>query len=77
MDSRDLELIAKYSASDAELSALYDDHVAFEKMINKLESKSYLNSTETQEVKELKKKKLAGKTRLEAVLDKYRKAEAN
>ncbi len=77
MDSRDLELIAKYSASDAALSALYDDHVAFEKLINKLESKSYLNSTETQEVKELKKKKLAGKTRLEAVLDKYRKAEAN
>lgn len=77
MDSHDLELIAKHSESDAELSALYADHVAFGRMIEKLESKSFLNPAELQEVKELKKKKLAGKTRLEALLSEYRKAEAN
>lgn len=77
MDSHDLELIAKHSESDTELSALYADHVAFERMINKLENKSFLNATELQEVKELKKKKLAGKTRLEILLAEYRKAEAN
>ncbi|WP_243366340.1 DUF465 domain-containing protein [Fundidesulfovibrio soli] len=77
MDSHDLELIAKHSESDAELRALYADHVAFEKMIEKLESKSYLNPAEEQEIKELKKKKLAGRTRLETMLISYRKAEAN
>lgn len=77
MDSRDLELIAKYSESDAELRALYDDHVALDKLIEKLENKPYLNAAEDVEVKELKKKKLAGKTRIHGILDNYRKAEAN
>ncbi len=77
MDNRDLELIAKFSESDAELRALYDEHVAFGKMIEKLESKPYLNPTEDLEVKELKKKKLAGKTRISGILEKYRKVEAN
>ncbi len=77
MDNRDLELIARFSDTDAELRALYDDHVALDKLIDKLESKPYLNATEDQEVKELKKKKLAGKTRIQTLLDKYRKAEAN
>lgn len=75
MDSRDLELIAKVGESDAELRALYDEHLAYEKLIEKLENKPYLNPTELLEVKELKKKKLAGKTRMESLLIKYRKVE--
>jgi len=75
MDSRDLELIAKVGESDAELRALYDEHIAYEKLIEKLENKPYLNPTELLEVKELKKKKLAGKTRMESLLIKYRKVE--
>ncbi|WP_243364350.1 DUF465 domain-containing protein [Fundidesulfovibrio terrae] len=77
MDSRDLELINKLVDSDVELRALYDEHVAFGKLIDKLESKPYLNPTEDLEVKELKKKKLAGKTRMQGILQNYRKAEAN
>jgi len=77
MDSRDLELINKLTDSDAELRALYNEHVAFGKLIEKLESKPYLNPTEDLEVKELKKKKLAGKTRIQDILENYRKAEAN
>jgi len=77
MNQSDLELIAKHKASDAELEALYDEHVAFGKLIDKLENKPYLSPTEQNEIKELKKKKLAGKTRLLALLDNYRKAEAN
>ncbi|MBI4807067.1 MAG: DUF465 domain-containing protein [Desulfovibrio sp.] len=76
MDSRDIELIQKLSDSDQELRALYDEHVAFGKLIEKLESKPYLNATEDLEIKELKKKKLAGKTRINVILDSYRKAEA-
>jgi hypothetical protein len=77
MDNRDLELIAKHSDADAELGALYDEHVAFGKLIDKLEGKPYLNATEENEVRELKKKKLAGKTRIQSILNKYRTAEAN
>lgn len=72
MEAQDLELIEKYEAEDPQLKALWDQHTAYEKMLDKLESKSYLSPTETQEIKELKKKKLAGKTQLQSMLDKYR-----
>ncbi len=73
MEAQDLDLIEKYEGEDAELKALWDQHVVYEKMLDKLESKTYLSPTETQEMKELKKKKLAGKTKLQGLLDKYRK----
>ncbi|MDC0336082.1 DUF465 domain-containing protein [Pseudodesulfovibrio sp.] len=72
MEANELELIEKYGVEDAELKALWDQHVVYEKLLEKLESKTYLSPTETQEVKELKKKKLAGKTKLQGLLDKYR-----
>ena len=72
MEANDLELIEKHEAEDPKLKALWDQHEVYEKMLDKLESKSYLSPTETQEIKELKKKKLAGKTQLQSMLDKYR-----
>ncbi|WP_319466657.1 DUF465 domain-containing protein [uncultured Pseudodesulfovibrio sp.] len=72
MEAQDLELIEKYGDEDGEVKALWDQHVVYEKMLNKLEAKTYLSPTELQEVKELKKKKLAGKTKLQGLLDKYR-----
>ncbi|WP_207262228.1 DUF465 domain-containing protein [Desulfovibrio sp. Huiquan2017] len=76
MEAKDLELIEKYGAEDTELKALWDQHTNYEKMLDKLEGKSYLSPTEMQEMKELKKKKLAGKTTLSTLLDKYRQLEA-
>lgn len=76
MEPRDLEIIEKFSTEDMELKSLWDQHVVYEKMLEKLEGKSYLSPTETQEMKELKKKKLAGKTKLQTILDKYRDTEA-
>lgn len=76
MEPRDLEIIEQFSAEDMELKSLWDQHVVYEKMLEKLEGKSYLSPTETQEMKELKKKKLAGKTKLQTILDKYRDPEA-
>lgn len=76
MEPRDLEIIEKFSVEDMELKSLWDQHIVYEKMLEKLESKSYLSPTETQEMKELKKKKLAGKTKLQTILDKYRESEA-
>ena len=72
MEAKDLELIEKYGADDAQIKALWEQHATYGKMLDKLESKSYLSPTETQEMKELKKKKLAGKTKLHGLLDKYR-----
>lgn len=72
MEAQDLELIEKHGNDDAELKALWDQHVVYGKMLDKLEAKNYLSPTEIQEVKELKKKKLAGKTQLQGLLDKYR-----
>jgi uncharacterized protein YdcH (DUF465 family) len=76
MEAKDLELIEQYGTEDAELKALWEQHVVYEKMLEKLEGKSFLSPTETQEMKELKKKKLAGKTKLLGLLDKYRVMEA-
>ncbi len=72
MEANDLELIEKYGAEDTQLKALWDQHTVYGKMLDKLEAKSYQSPTEIQEIKELKNKKLAGKTQLEGLLDKYR-----
>ncbi|BDQ36041.1 hypothetical protein SYK_04010 [Pseudodesulfovibrio nedwellii] len=76
MEAKDLEIIEMHGAKDTQLKALWEQHATYEKMLDKLESKSYLSDTEVQEMKELKKKKLAGKTQLQSMLDKYRKSEA-
>lgn len=76
MEARDLELIKQYEAQDSELRDLYNQHQEYESLLEKLESKPYLSPTQMQEVKALKKKKLAGKTKLQFLLDKYRKPEA-
>jgi uncharacterized protein YdcH (DUF465 family) len=75
MDQRDLDLIAKYGEADPELKSLYEEHIAFEKILDKMEGKPFLTPSEATELKEIKKKKLTGKTRIETLLMKYRKAE--
>ena len=77
MEARDLELISIHGENDAELKALYEEHVSYEKILEKMESKPFLTPAETLELKEIKKKKLAWKTKMEAILTKYRKTEEN
>jgi uncharacterized protein len=76
MENSERALIEKYESQDSELRALWQQHQDFEKMIVKLEGKPFLSPVAVQEIKELKKKKLAGKTKLQALLDKYRQQEA-
>lgn len=76
MESNDIALIEKFGQQDPELRDLWDQHVEYERMLEKMESKPYLSPTQTQEMKQLKKKKLAGKTKLQYLLDKYREMEA-
>lgn len=71
MEERDIKLLEQYANSDPELKTLWEEHLLYEKQIEKLESKGFLTPAEDQELKELKKQKLDGKTRLHAMLDKY------
>lgn len=72
MEQRDVELIQKFSSSDLALSELYRQHMEFEKELEKLENKSYLTVAEQMRRSEIKKKKLAGKDRIEMILKGYR-----
>jgi uncharacterized protein YdcH (DUF465 family) len=74
MEDRDVELIRKYSATDEELKSLWEDHVLYQKQVDKLESRPYRTPVEDQTLKQLKKQKLDGKTRLESLLSTYRNA---
>ncbi len=75
MEQRDLELLEKYAPTDPDLKELWDDHILYEKQVEKLESKSYRTPTEEQTLKQLKKQKLEGKTKLHTILDEYRERE--
>ena len=75
MEQRDLDLLHKYVEQDAELKILWEEHLLYEKQLDKLEKKAFLSSQETMVVRDIKKKKLNGKTRMQAILDRYRKTE--
>lgn len=75
MDQHELDLIEKYAPQNAELKSLWEDHVIYEKQVEKLESKSFLTPAEKQTLKQLKKQKLEGKTRLMHILDTLKAAE--
>jgi sulfur relay (sulfurtransferase) DsrC/TusE family protein len=75
MEQRDLELIAANLAHDEELRELWEKHVAYEKILDRYSGKVVLAPTEEMEVKEYKKKKLMGKTRLLELVNKYRRQE--
>lgn len=72
MEQRDLELIQKYSSTDKMLAELYKQHQEYENELEKIDNKSYLTTTEQMRRAELKKKKLAGRDKIESILRKYR-----
>lgn len=75
MEQRDLELIHRYIASDDVLASLYKEHQDYEKELEDLEDKSYRTQEEELRLKQLKKKKLVGRDRIEFILRKYRAAQ--
>ena len=75
MEQYELELIEKYGETDEELKSLLDNHSSHEKKLEKYETKPFLTPSEEQEVKEIKKKKLANKTKIHALLLKYKQME--
>ncbi len=75
MEQRDLDLLEKHKEHDAELKALWEEHLFYEQQLQKLENKSGLSPREQKTISEIKKKKLSGKTKIQGILDRYRSTE--
>jgi hypothetical protein len=72
MDVRDTELVQENIDKDGELKTLWEEHLQFEKKLEKMERKPFLTPEEKVEKKRLQVAKLNGKTKIEAILSKYR-----
>lgn len=73
MDQHEIALLEQYAPTDPELKSLWEDHVLYEKQVEKLEGKVFRTPTEDQTLKQLKKQKLEGKTKLMDILDRLKK----
>lgn len=71
MEKKELELLEKLAPTHPDLKVLWDDHVLYKKQLEKLESKSYLTPSEEQQMRQIKKQKLDGKTKLVVLLQEY------
>lgn len=69
MEKKDLDRIAEIADKNAEVKMLWEEHLLYEKQLEKLEKKHARSPEEDRVMRELKKKKLAGKTRLQKLLD--------
>ncbi len=72
MEKKDQDLIEQLISNEPELKGLWDKHQQYERLLEKLERKNYLNPEEQQEKKKLQVAKLAGKTKIEQILVKHR-----
>ncbi len=76
MEQYEIELINRYEGQDSELKELYEKHLEYSQQVERLESKRYLTPLEEMELKDVKKMKLAGKTKILNILERYRQQEA-
>ena len=72
MDPKDRELVERLLPEIPELKNLWEEHLKFEKRLEKLDHKNYLTPIDWQEKKKLQLAKLTGKTRMEQILEKNR-----
>jgi uncharacterized protein YdcH (DUF465 family) len=76
MEKRDEDLILSLVEKDPELKRHYDEHVEFERQLDRLAGKSHLTAEEEVERKRIQKLKLAGKDRIMEILYRHRSAAA-
>jgi uncharacterized protein len=72
MDPKDQALVERLIPDHPELKTLWDEHVKYERLLEKLDHKNFLTPADWQEKKRLQLAKLAGKTRIEQILIKHR-----
>ncbi|NCC24854.1 MAG: DUF465 domain-containing protein [Deltaproteobacteria bacterium] len=73
MEQHEIELIVKYAPENEELRDLWEKHQEYERQVEKLVSKPFLTPGDELELKQIKKTKLAGKTRIQVILDSYQR----
>jgi len=72
MEKYDEELISQWINEDEELKRYVEEHREFKRKLEELESRPYLTTAEETERRNLKKLKLRGKDKIEAILSRYR-----
>ncbi len=72
MDPREVERVEHLLPQNGELRELWTRHREFEEQLNRLQAQRFLTPEEEIQRKELQKRKLAGKDRIQAILDRNR-----
>lgn len=72
MEERDATLIEKLARENEEFRQLLERHRSLERDLQEYEKKPYLTSEQILDKTRLKKLKLAGKDKMEAILKRYR-----
>jgi hypothetical protein len=73
MEQRDIELIKKHAVENEALKHLYEEHLDFERKLEKYNNKAALTPAEEMERKRLQKMKLLGRDKMEMILGAYRR----
>lgn len=71
MEQREEELILHHADHDAELKALYVQHLELKRQLESFRHKSYLTTEEELEKKRIQKLKLASKDRIMELLSRH------
>jgi hypothetical protein len=71
MERREEDMIRLHAAHDAELNALYQEHLQLKHQLEGFRDKIHLNNEEELERRRIQKLKLASKDRIMAILDRY------
>jgi uncharacterized protein YdcH (DUF465 family) len=74
MESHEKELIRKLSKENFELKKLYEQHQSLEKKLSRFEKRTFLNSIEQVEAKQLKVAKLKGVDRMMKIISVHKAA---
>jgi hypothetical protein len=72
MDPRDIELIERLAGANPELSELWRRHQELERELQQLDAQRFQTPQERERHRELKKAKLAGRDRIQAILEEHR-----
>jgi uncharacterized protein len=75
METADMEMILSLVEQDQELAGLWAKHQELEKALDEMNQRIYLSSEEQIERKQLQKRKLAGRDRIEQILAAHRSQE--
>ena len=76
MEPWETELIERHKNDDVELRTCVEEHQKLEREIEELNKRVYLTAEEEYERKELQKRKLAGRDKMDKILNRYRKENA-